>query len=162
MGFGPMRNSLGVRFSFAGTAFLNRYADRLEGLSLTPGRVLALSFLHEHPGCEQKVLARGLVINEASAMTVIDRLEALGYVERRAGHNKRSNALYLTDQGEAAFQEALSIEKRLADDVFGWMSKSEISRFIATLDTIRERASAASAEDRHAQALRPRNRRVRS
>jgi DNA-binding MarR family transcriptional regulator len=139
--FGPMRERLGVRFSFAGTAFLNRYADLLDPVDLTPGRVLALSFLHEHPACEQTALARGLEINEASAMAMINKLESLRLVERKAGRNKRSNALHLTEKGQTAFNKALQLEQALSARLFGWMSEGELATFMATLDEIKRRAA---------------------
>jgi DNA-binding MarR family transcriptional regulator len=142
--FGPMRERLGLRFSFAGTAFLNRYSDILDPVDLTPGRVLALSFLHEHSGCEQTALARGLEINEASAMSMINKLESLRMVERKAGHNKRSNALHLTARGQVAFNKALELEQALTARLLGWMGEGQLATFMATLDEVKRRASELS------------------
>jgi DNA-binding MarR family transcriptional regulator len=144
--FGPMKDRLGLRFSFAGTAFLNRYADLLDPFNLTPGRVLALSFLHEHPGCGQSSLAHALEVNEASAMAMIDKLEALRLVERKAGRNRRTNALHLTETGEAAFDEALALEQVLTRRLLRWMKPSDLSTFMNQVDEVRVRASSFDRE----------------
>lgn len=136
-----MRERISLRFSFAGTAFLNRYADLLDPLALTPGRVLALSFLHEHPGCEQTALARALGVNQASAMSIINKLESLRVIERKAGRNRRSNALHLTKKGQVAFDKALQLEETLSGQLFGWMSEGELATFMAAVDEIKRRAS---------------------
>ena len=145
--FGPMRERFGLRFSFSGTAFLNRYSDLLDPISLTPGRVLALSFLHEHPGCEQTALARGLEINEASAMSMINKLESLRMVERKAGRNKRSNALHLTEKGQVAFDKALQLEEALSARLLGWMGKEGLATFMATVDEVKRRAASLNLTD---------------
>ena len=144
--FGPMKDRLGLRFSFAGTAFLNRYADLLDPFNLTPGRVLALSFLHEHPGCGQNSLAHALEVNQASAMAMIDKLEALRLVERKAGRNRRTNALHLTEEGEAAFDEALALEQVLTRRLLRWMKPSDLSTFMNQVDEVRVRASSFDRE----------------
>lgn len=142
-GFGPMRHRVSLRFSFAGAALLNRYANLLEYQKLTPGRVLALSYIHEHPGCDQKSLARNLRINEASAMSVVNRLEADGFAERREGRDKRSKALFITCVGDKAFVKALAIETELSQDLFGWMAPAELESFMKVVDEVCSRAVAA-------------------
>jgi DNA-binding MarR family transcriptional regulator len=138
-----MRHRVGLRFSFAGSALLNRYGKLLERLTLTPGRVLALSYIHEHPGCDQRSLAANLSINEASAMSVINRLEADGFAQRREGRDKRTKALFTTERGEQAFAEALAIETKLTTHLFGWMAPEELAKFMAAVDEVCARAVGA-------------------
>ncbi len=133
---GSIRELPGVRFSFASSAYLSRYADLLEPIGLTPGRMVALSHLQDHPGCEQKALALHLGVNEASVMSLLNRLEGVGLIERRQGRNKRSNAIFLTPLGVERFNEALNIEADLAKAVFGWMEPDELVRFVETMDKI--------------------------
>lgn len=125
-----------VRLTFASAAFLSLYRDLLNPLALTPGRMVALSFIESNPGCEQKALAIHLGVNEASAMAVLNRLEAAGLVERRRGRNKRSNAIYMTDNGELNFERALEIEKNLSAQLFQGMSNADLEVFVSNLDRI--------------------------
>ena len=98
--------------------------------------MVALSFIESNPGCEQKALAIHLGVNEASAMAVLNRLEAAGLVERRRGRNKRSNAIYMTDNGELNFERALEIEKNLSAQLFQGMSNADLEVFVSNLDRI--------------------------
>lgn len=142
-----MRDRPGVRYGLAGAAFLGRFSEALESLSLSPIRVLALAYVMQHAGCDQSSLGGVLGIGRASAMLLVDKLEALGYVERRAGADRRSNALFVTDAGEAAFREALRIEQFLSDQVFGWMSARQLDDLLSTIDKIHSRTRTSSLED---------------
>jgi DNA-binding MarR family transcriptional regulator len=103
--------------------------------------VQALSFLHEQPGCGQRSLARALEVKQASAMAMIDKLEALRLVERKAGRNRRTNALHLTEAGEAPFDEALALEQVLTRRLLRWMKPADLSTFMNQVDQVRVRAS---------------------
>lgn len=140
--FGSMGAVAGVRFSFAGNAFLARYRAMLEPTRLTPVHVLALSYVIEHPGCDQNSLAAALCVNKASAMSVVNRLEANGFLQRAIGMDKRHRSLRLTAEGLVAFEGALAVERALSGALFGWMSPDEFDRFLTTIDEVRERASA--------------------
>ena len=136
-----MQSLLSVRLGFAGTAYLNRFAEILAPTGLTPGRLLAVAILQSHPACDQNFLARGLSITKASAMALVDKLQAQGLVERRPGADRRSNALHLTVEGEAVFAEAMRLEAELHDELFGWMSELELQRLTVTINEITRRAS---------------------
>ena len=145
--FGDMAARPGVRLTLAASAVLDRFASLLAPHSLTPSRVLALSFIDNHPGCDQNALARGLGITKASAMSVIDRLESFKLVERSSGANRRSNALHLTDGGRAAFAESLRLERGLSEWLYGWMDQDSLAEFLAALDEITRRAERCGQRD---------------
>lgn len=139
--FGPMQHRVGVKLSLASTAFLHRYGKCLEDVNLTPSRVLALACIFSLPGLDQKTFSENLAINEASAMSVINRLELCGFVERRPGRDKRTKALYLTREGKDVFLKALEIEEQLSIDIFDWMSDEERISFVSCIDKILARSS---------------------
>src|SRR4051812_37462270 len=91
--FGAVGRRSGMRLSSVHLAVMTLYSAALEVLGLTPSRVLALAYVIEHPGCDQSSLARALAVNRASAMALVDRMEALGYLQRFPGPDRRSNAL---------------------------------------------------------------------
>jgi DNA-binding MarR family transcriptional regulator len=74
---------------------------RVIRLGVTPARATAISFIGQHEDCDQVALAQALGINAASTMAAVNELVALGAVERRAGRDRRSNALRLTPAGAA-------------------------------------------------------------
>ena len=90
-------------------------------IGLTPARATALGFIHNNPGCDQSTLARALGINRASAMEVVNTLEAFGTVERKPGQSRRSHSLHLTAKGNRlhtrSIEAARESEKILAAEL---------------------------------------------
>lgn len=132
----------GVRFGIAAATFMARFREMLVPLSLTPSRVLALTFLSENPGCDQTSLAGVMRVNRASAMLLVDKFEAIGYVERKAGADRRSNALFLTETGRTALRAAQKVEAFLNQEVFGSLKVDQIAAFLQIVDEIFERSTA--------------------
>lgn len=142
--FGPLRGKTGVMLGLASAAFLDRYAASLSPLELTPSRVVALACVSASPGLEQKALATRLAITEVSAMATINRLEALGYVERRCGRDKRSKAVFLTVSGVEALDRAIEIEAGIAIKLWDFEGKISEANFRDLLEAI---FNAAYAQD---------------
>lgn len=131
---------IGLRLSFVATAYLDLYRARMTENQLTPSRVLALAVVKNLPGLEQKDLAESLRINQASAMAMVNKLEALGYVRRARGKDKRSKALYLTDAGVLAYGQACDAEQLLSKELFGDLTRAEFASLDKVLNKIRMRA----------------------
>lgn len=68
---------------------------------LSPAKLTALILIRDNPGCDQTALGRALSINRSSAMKLVNILAERGLVERRPGRDLRTNALWLTAEGEA-------------------------------------------------------------
>lgn len=88
---------------------------RAAGIGLTRAQWQALAFLARHEGCNQATLAGLLDIEPITLVRLIDRLEALGLVERRAdAADRRQRILFLTEQArpELARIRALGAEVR--------------------------------------------------
>lgn len=137
-----IRERPGLRLSFAGTAFLYRFQEALQPLGLTPSRLLALAYIRETGGADQSSLARMMGINRASSMQLVDRFTELGYVERRAGRDKRSHNVVLTTAGENAYKLAMRRERAVTKALFGDASPEQIAGFVAQCDAIVARANA--------------------
>ena len=67
----------------------------------SPAKLTALILIRDNPGCDQTALGRALSINRSSAMKLVNILAERGLVERRPGRDLRTNALWLTAEGEA-------------------------------------------------------------
>jgi len=144
--FGPLGRRTGVRLSCAHLALMGMYSAALEALHLTPGRVLALAYVLQHPGSDQSSLSRALAVNRASAMTLVDRLEELEYLRRKPGSDRRSNALHVTEKGAAALERAQQLgEEGFEKVLFGWMDDPTRATFHRLLDQILVRAREAGA-----------------
>lgn len=72
----------------------------LAPFDLSPAKFTALLLIRDNPGCDQTALGRALSVNRSSAMKLVNILEERGLVERRAGRDLRTNALFLLPEGE--------------------------------------------------------------
>ena len=97
----PLISSLiGFNLQMASLRVAVQTRDALARFKISPAKVTALSLLRMNPGCDQSALGRGLRVNRASAMKLVNSLSASGLVERKQGRNLRTKALYLTEAGE--------------------------------------------------------------
>lgn len=136
---GDAGESFGFSLTRAWMRFHDNYAARLDRLGLTPNRVLALAYVVHKPGADQSSLGRALGINRASAMSLIDKLEAGGLVQRGAGADRRSNALSATAPGVRAYREAMEHERRVELELLEGISEVELNELRAHLDLIASR-----------------------
>lgn len=124
LGEGPDR--LGLRVTMVQLAVYADLTPRLNGLGLTsPSRMTALFHIRANPGCSQSELAEFTGLSRASAVTMVDQLEKTGLVERRAGADARTNALFITETGETAVAGAVEATRVNEDLVFGFLSPEE-------------------------------------
>jgi DNA-binding MarR family transcriptional regulator len=73
-----------------------------------------LVLLGEHPGLKQSDVAAALGIQRANFVVLFDGLERRGLARRSAAPNdRRSYALYLTEEGERVLARAKELEAHL-------------------------------------------------
>ena len=104
----------------------------------------ALVHLQAYPGESVEGLRRVLGISQPAAVRTVDRLAAEGHVERRAGADRRTLALHLTEAGETAASEVL---KRRTQSLAALLHVLEPAERDA-LAPLLERLVSALADDR--------------
>ncbi len=135
------RDRPGVWLTFAGSAFLILYAERLLPLSLKPHWITAMAIISERPHVTQSALARALRINRASAMALSVTLEDLGYVSREALPGRKQTALALTDRGEEQLEQGYAIADDLVAATMGWLDAEARASFVNALKRVTDLAS---------------------
>ena len=124
--------------------------EMLHGLmadvGVPPGRATALVYIDLHPGCDQVELGRVLGINRASTMAAVNRLVALGAVERRPGRDRRSNALHLTAEGQYLRQQVTQITADHEASIFGCLSDTERTELFRLLLKVRQANTAVAPQ----------------
>lgn len=135
------RDRPGVWLTFAGSAFLMLYAERLLPLGLKPHWIIAMAVIAEQPRITQSALARALRINRASAMALSVTLENSGYVSREALPGRKQTALSLTSLGERKLVEAYTIEEDLVVATMDWLDAEQRSIFVSVLKRVTDLAS---------------------
>lgn len=85
----------------ADSAVLKLVSEILSEASLAPGQFAILLLVGENPGRSQSWLAREAMLERQNIVPVIDRLESLGYLQRRRStKDRRSLAIHITGEGE--------------------------------------------------------------
>src|SRR3981081_4901802 len=107
-----------IGFLISDVARLMRTAfdRRVRRLGLTRSQWLGINRLHRRPGATQSELAEMLEVEKPTAGRMVDRVEAQGWVERRAdGADRRVNRLYLTAEADLIKRRLARISARTID-----------------------------------------------
>ncbi len=84
-----------------------KFSERLAPLGLEPRQVGMLTRLAANEGRSQQAIGELMGLNPTRMVFLVDELEKQGLVERRRNPaDRRSHALYLTDQGREKLREA--------------------------------------------------------
>jgi DNA-binding MarR family transcriptional regulator len=113
---GLLPSLLGYRLRLAQQAVFRDFASSVGELS--PGRVGILLLLEANPGVTQSRLAQAVSLDRSTMVGVVDMLEDRGLIERRRGEDRRTNGLWLTDEGRVLVarlkRRILAHERRVA------------------------------------------------
>ncbi len=94
----------------AANAVVRAYRPLLDELDLTYAQYLVMMVLWQTNGISVKALGERLYLDSGALTPLLKRLEAKGIVERkRSLADERVRELYLTQQGEALKEQALSV-----------------------------------------------------
>jgi DNA-binding MarR family transcriptional regulator len=95
---GVLPGLIGYQLRLAQRAIFADFADTVGERGISPGLFGILVVIGENPGLTQQALANAAHLDRSTVVTVIDKLEDRGLVERRAA-DRRSNGLFLADKG---------------------------------------------------------------
>jgi DNA-binding MarR family transcriptional regulator len=96
---GLLPSLLGYRLRLAQQAVFRDFASSVGELS--PGRVGILLLLEANPGVAQGRLAQAVSLDRSTMVGIVDMLEERGLIARRRGEDRRTNGLWLTEEGRA-------------------------------------------------------------
>jgi DNA-binding MarR family transcriptional regulator len=133
---GLLPSLLGYRLRLAQQAVFRDFASSVAELS--PGRVGILLLLEANPGVTQSRLAHAVSLDRSTMVGVVDLLEGRGLIERRRGKDRRTNGLWLTDEGRATVarlkRRILAHERRVA----ARLTPKEREQLLALLEKLSE------------------------
>jgi DNA-binding MarR family transcriptional regulator len=103
-----------------------RFREALRPQGLHPRDFGVMSIVASTPGLTQQQLHTRTAIDTSSMVAVIDRLEELGYAERRPHiDDRRVRAIHLTPAGQRALARARRTAGELQAEVFGALTADE-------------------------------------
>lgn len=135
--YGLLPDLVGYQLRMAQIALFRDFAQGPGEEDVTPGLFGVLVIIEANPDLKQSELARATHLDRSTVVTVIDNLVRRGLVERRAAlHDRRSNAIRLTDAGTTLLRklkrQVSQHEKRLLQN----FSPAERDTFIALLQKV--------------------------
>jgi DNA-binding MarR family transcriptional regulator len=78
------------------------FVEECKTYALTPVQFAALVAIHSHPGIDATRLSAVIAFDRSTLGSVIERLEAKAYIQRRPSReDKRAKLVYLTESGAA-------------------------------------------------------------
>jgi len=139
--FGLIGGLLGYQLHRTDLMAMDLLAEALAEFGLTAARATGLVYVALHEGCDQTALGNALGINRASTVALVNALVSLGAIERRAGRDRRSNALWLTETGRGLRLQSERITAEHDAMVFGILTDEEAETLRRLLGKLRARNS---------------------
>ena len=112
LSYGLLHGLVGYQLRLAQLALFQDFSEAFAEFQITPGLFGALVIIDANPGLKQNELSRAINLDRSTVVAVVDKLEQRKLVERRVlANDRRSNALWLTDDGAALLKQ---LKKRVA------------------------------------------------
>jgi DNA-binding MarR family transcriptional regulator len=123
----PLASAPGFLLSWNGQRTAHEFAEALAPLGLRPPHFGVMTLIDSHPGCAQKELVTGSLIDPSSMVAVVDELEQMGLAERRRhAEDRRKHAVHLTERGRSTLQQARGVAMKMAQEVFAPLDAREL------------------------------------
>ena len=137
LNFGMLTSLVGYQLRMAQIALFRDFAQGPGGEDVTPGLFGVLVIIEANPDLKQSELARATHLDRSTVVTVIDNLERRGLVERRtAQHDRRSNAIRLTEAGTALLRKLKRMVSQHEKRLLANFSAAERDTFLALLQKV--------------------------
>lgn len=113
------------------------FLQETEAHGITPVQFAALQAVANTPGLDQRSLAARIGLDTSTLATVVDRLEARGWMQRNASpDDKRVRLLTLTHEGEQLLVGVLPDMQRAQERILAPLPKAERKEFMRMLRTL--------------------------
>jgi MarR family transcriptional regulator for hemolysin len=112
----------------------NAFDRLMRPLGVTRSQWWVLAYLSRHDGMMQTELAELLDVGKVTLGGLIDRLEAGGWVMRRADKDdRRVKRIFLTGNTDKLFKQMRSAENKLSDELLSGISPAECDELFDVL-----------------------------
>ena len=123
-----------VQFARTHTKFAHCMSHVFSRHALTGPQFDVLATLHRGEGIMQQELAARMLVTKGNVTGVVDRMEALGWIERRPDpEDRRVNRLYLTDTGKKKFRAVIPEHDAVIQDAMADFEAEEVNALFRLL-----------------------------
>lgn len=139
---GAVQDDFGHKFGDMGRLWRTEMHRRLKAVGLSFVQWSALRYLaQDGDAMVQKDLALAVGIEGPTMVGVLDRMVAMGLVERReASHDRRFKTVHLTAKAETLLGRAEAELRVLRQDMLQGIAEADLRTAIRVFDTIAQRA----------------------
>jgi DNA-binding MarR family transcriptional regulator len=121
---------------------------RVKHLGLTRSQWFVVAHLYRTDGQTQRHLADELDMQRAPLSKLLDRLEAGGWLERRADPvDRRAKRIYITNKIDSLMQEGISLGEVLTDEILAGIDDDTREEFLTILVQAKSNLLAIEQED---------------
>ncbi len=116
------------------------------GIDLTGDQWILIKNIHEVEGINQRTLAKRVFKEPASITRILDILEKKQLVERRSIPNdRRTYALYTTDQGKALVQQIIPLAVNMREQGRKGLTEKEVEQLTILLKKVYDNLSSTKS-----------------
>lgn len=139
--------SIGKNISYISRS-LGRYIDmKTKHLNVSNFTIPFLTYLYEHNGIHQDMLAKDLQFDKSSAARAVASLERHGYLTKTIDpENRRRNIIKITEKALGIKEEVYQILKQTTEKLFAGFSESQIDAYFVYTEQINLTAKAMLKE----------------
>lgn len=102
------------------------FVEECRDFDLTPVQYAALVAIRTHPGIDATRLSLVIAFDRSTLGSVLERLEAKGYIERRPGvADRRVKSLHLTTTGRSLLQKVMAAVDRAQERMLSPLKPAE-------------------------------------
>ncbi|BAL27228.1 MarR family winged helix-turn-helix transcriptional regulator [Azoarcus sp. KH32C] len=111
----------------------------MKPLGITRAQWWVLAHLSRHDGMAQTQLADMLDVGKASLGSLLDRLEATGFIERRPdATDRRMKRVFLSRSSQQLLEKLVKIESDFNEQILGSLSDNDRNELIRMLSSVKE------------------------
>jgi MarR family transcriptional regulator for hemolysin len=139
----------GIGFLLVDVSRLMRrdFDRRVRDLGLTQAQWRAIAHLARDEGINQTVLAERLEVQPITLARLVDRMEAAGWVKRRADpDDRRAMLLFLTPKAQPILKTMIGHAADALKDLMKGVSRSEHRTLIKALTRMKDNLTATDAD----------------
>lgn len=143
---GPPEQGFGFLLHDIARHLRKRFDQRARVLGLSRAQWQVLAHLHRHEGINQRGLAEILEIESVTLGRLVDRLEAAGWIERRADPgDRRARRLYTTPKVAPVLERMWALGALTREEALAGLGQAERIMLLAALEKIRANLSERGA-----------------
>jgi MarR family transcriptional regulator, lower aerobic nicotinate degradation pathway regulator len=133
------RSSPGLLLALLGQHAMRRLREAHQVHNLTPRQFQILGLLHDHGATGQGELGRRLAVDPSILVSLLNPLEADGFVSRqRDPADRRRHVVTLTPAGERHLDSAAQAQREVEDALFAGLDRGQREHLRALLITLRD------------------------